>query len=468
MPKDFFIYNTLSKHIDKLVTIKPGRVGIYACGPTVYDYAHIGHLRTYVNNDVLRRTLEWLGYNVYQVMNITDVGHLVTDADSGDDKVEKKARKEGLTAWQIAEKYTHHFWSSLDAVNIKRPNKVAKATDHIKEMIGLVKELEDNGYTYTIENDGIYFDTSKLKDYGKLATIDLKQLKAGARVEMVAGKRQPTDFALWKFSPKDKKRQMEWDSPWGVGFPGWHIECSAMSMKYLGPTFDIHTGGVDHINVHHTNEIAQSESATGQPFAHYWIHFEHVLVEGQKMSKSKGNFYRLEDIVSKGYHPLALRYLFLTSHYRQTLDFSWQSLAAAAKAYRHLIEELVLFYYLATGQAKLDVKLKDEAVGYFSHDLKMPEAISFLWRIVKSEKLAPEVKLGTVFDLDEVLGLKLEAQIKQALAVPKEIQQLAQKRWLLKKEGKYDRADSLRLKVKARGYIIKDQNANYLVFKKLD
>ncbi|NOY14844.1 MAG: cysteine--tRNA ligase [bacterium] len=466
MANRFFIYNTMTRKVEEFQPIEAGKVKMYSCGPTVYDYTHIGHARTYVNTDILKRSLTWLGYEVFQVMNITDVGHLVSDADTGEDKLEKKAKKEGLSAWQIAEKYTKHFWWSLDSLNIKRPWRVVKATDHIKEMIELVKTLERKGFTYVIEGDGIYFDTSKLADYGKLATVDLKKLRAGARVEMVPGKKHPTDFALWKFSPKDKKRQMEWNSPWGVGFPGWHIECSAMSMKYLGETLDIHTGGVDHINVHHTNEIAQSEAATGKPFANYWVHFEFVLSEGEKMSKSKGNYYRLDDIVDKGYDPLVLRYLYLTSHYRRPFNFTWDGLEAADKAYWRLVDlvaEVIsqgskLVFRAESGYNKKFTEL-------ISNDLLMPEVVSLVWEAAKAGDLKPEEKAGLILGWDEVLGLSLKEKAKEQVRIPGKVKALAQERWRLKQSGRFEKADELRDEIAKLGYKVRDRQDGYRIIK---
>ncbi len=464
----FWIYNTLGRKIMLFKPIEKGKVRMYSCGPTVYDYTHIGHLRTYVNTDLLVRTLRWLGYQVFQVMNITDVGHLVTDADTGEDKMEKKARKERATVWEIAEKYTHFFFDSLAAVNVKPADKVVKATQHIEDMIKLVQRLETKGYTYLIPGDGIYFDTSKLSDYGKLATVDLKKIKPGARVKMIPGKKHSTDFALWKFSPRDKKRQMEWGSPWGVGFPGWHIECSAMSMKYLGETFDIHTGGVDHINLHHTNEIAQSEAATCKPFAHYWVHFNYVLVDGQKMSKSKKNFYTIEDIKKKGIDPMALRYLFLTAHYQRLFNFTWSSLRAAEVAYHRLISQLAK-WRSRVGEKEVKVdrdnpfpqKFKE----FVSYNLKFPEAVAVIWQLVTSS-LKEEEKLALLLEWDKVLGLRLAERVKEQLSVPEEVKRLAEERQRLRQEKKYTQADELRQEIQAAGYEIEDTQEGYYLRKR--
>jgi cysteinyl-tRNA synthetase len=324
------LYNTLTRNIDPIVPLAAPKVTVYTCGPTVYDYAHIGHWFNYVRMDTLIRALMIDGCEPDWVMNITDVGHLVSDADEGEDKLEKGARREGKTAWQVAEFYTKDFLEGMQLLNITMPGHIVKATDHIAEQIALIQTLEAKGYTYVID-DGVYYDTSKFEGYAAFARLDLDEQQAGARVVYNQQKRNPTDFALWKFSPSnaDHTRDMEWDSPWGVGFPGWHIECSAMSMKYLGDTLDIHTGGIDHIQVHHTNEIAQSEAATGKRFANAWMHSNHVMVEGEKISKSLGNGIRVQAIIAKGISPMAIRLHVLESHYRSQSKFSWNSLEAA-------------------------------------------------------------------------------------------------------------------------------------------
>ncbi|OGZ28398.1 MAG: cysteine--tRNA ligase, partial [Candidatus Nealsonbacteria bacterium RIFOXYC1_FULL_40_7] len=316
------LYNTLSKKKQVFRPLKDKEVRFYSCGPTVYNYAHIGNLRTYIFNDILKRVLRYNGLKVKHVMNLTDVGHLTSDADTGEDKLEKAAEREQKTAWQIAEFYTESFKKDLKKLNIEEPDIWAKATDHIEEQIKVIKILERKGFTYRIE-DGIYFDSSKIKDYGKLEGKKKKNIMAGARVEMAEGKKNPQDFALWKFSPKDKKRQMEWNSPWGIGFPGWHTECVAMSKKHLGVPFDIHTGGIDHIAVHHTNEIAQTEAAFEKDLAMLWLHGEFLDLKKEKMAKSEGNVILLGDIIRKGFDPLSFRYLCLTAHYRSKLTFSW-------------------------------------------------------------------------------------------------------------------------------------------------
>lgn len=322
------LYNTLTKRVEELQSQQPPVVTVYTCGPTVYDYAHIGHWFNYVRMDMLIRTLKINNLQPKWVMNITDVGHLTSDADSGEDKLEKSAQREGKTAWEIAEFYAQDFLAGMKSLNMLTPDYIVKATDHIPEQIELIKKLGDKGFTYTID-DGVYYDTAKFPRYADFAQLDLEEQQAGARVNFNPQKRNPSDFALWKFSPKDHQRDMEWESPWGTGFPGWHIECSAMSMKYLGETIDIHTGGIDHIPVHHTNEIAQSEAATGQRFARYWLHSNHVLVDNEKISKSLNNGIRLQQIAEKGISPEAVRLHVLESHYRKQAHFSWDNLEAA-------------------------------------------------------------------------------------------------------------------------------------------
>jgi cysteinyl-tRNA synthetase len=328
------LYNTLTGQVDKIQPLNTPIVTVYTCGPTVYDYPHVGNWFTFIRYDLLIRSLQAAGLKPKWVMNVTDVGHLVSDADEGEDKLEKGARREGKTAWDIAAFYGDYFTKGLQRLNITTPDHMPKATDHIPEQIDLVKKLEEKGYTYIID-DGVYYDTSKFSRYADFARLDLDELQAGARVKHNQQKRNDSDFALWKLSPGGHKRDMEWDSPWGKGFPGWHLECSAMSMKYLGETIDIHSGGIDHIPVHHTNEIAQSEAATGKPLANYWMHTNHVTVEGEKISKSLGNGVTLEDIEAKGLSLEAFRLHVLESHYRSQSKFSWESLEAAQNRLRH-------------------------------------------------------------------------------------------------------------------------------------
>jgi cysteinyl-tRNA synthetase len=471
------LFNTLSRQIEEVKPLTDLQIGLYSCGPTVYDNAHIGHMRKYVGDDVLVRALKHFGYSVNHVMNITDVGHLVSDADEGEDKMEKGARKHGLSVWDVAQKFTQQFFDSTDQLNVVRPNTVCKATDHIRQQIQLIKTLEEKGFTYQIE-DGIYFDTAKFPEYGHLSNLD--QVKAGARVAFNQSKRNASDFALWKFSDPSEKRQMEWDSPWGVGFPGWHIECSAMSMHYLGEQFDIHTGGIDHIETHHPNEIAQSEAATGKkPFVRLWMHHNFLLVDGQKMSKSLGNLYTLDDIKAKGIDPMALRYLFLQTHYRKELNFTFESLSAAAQALKRLKRWASQTYpstalSLTSSKRAADDKLNLESVlslsnsarerlttfkSFIADDLNTAQALAVAWEVVKDESLSDDEKVLLVLDFDRVLGLELGATSDEqpALVVPAEIQALFETREQLRKSGDYAQADALRDKIIALGYEVVDK-----------
>ncbi|MBS3734392.1 MAG: cysteine--tRNA ligase [Phycisphaerae bacterium] len=416
------LYNTLTRTKDAFEPIDPPEVKLYTCGPTVYNYAHIGNLRTYVFEDVLKRTLVHVGgYDVSHVMNVTDVGHLVSDADAGEDKMAVGARREGKTVWEIAQFYWDAFRSDLARLNCIEPDTWCRATDEIDAQIDLVRKLEENGHTYTID-DGVYFDTSKLDDYGKLAQLDLEGLQAGARVEMTAGKRNPTDFALWKFSPKDQQRLMEWPSPWGVGFPGWHIECSAMAIKHLGERLDIHCGGVDHVNVHHTNEIAQAECALGHKWCNWWLHGEFLTMptgdesEGGRMSKSSGEFLTLDKLVERGYAPVAYRYFLLQAHYRQQLAFSWDALAAAATAIdrlRRLVCELRPDEQ-SQGRDADDTSARplSQPLAEFhaaaADDLNTPRALAAMWNAARDAGADAARRYATLVEMDKVLGLGIE------------------------------------------------------------
>jgi len=451
------LFNTMGKERQIFEPIIPGEVKLYACGPTCYDYAHIGHFRAYVFVDTLVRMLKFNNLKVTHVMNITDVGHLTDDADQGEDKIEMKAKKEGKSAWEIAEFYTEDFFNAMEKLNVKRSDIVCKATDHIQDMIDLVKDIEDNGYTYKT-SDGIYFDTSQLTDYGKLAGLDIEGLKEGARVEKNPEKRNPTDFALWKFSPKYKKRQMEWPSPWGRGFPGWHIECTAMAMRYLGETLDIHTGGIDHIPVHHTNEIAQAESVTGKRYVNYWLHNNFITVEGEKMSKSKGNFYTMKDIEDREIDPLAVRYLFLTANYRTQLNFTWHSLEAAEKTLDTLREHVKIFQEEKVGKTKfkkLD-QYKERFLAFINDDLNTPEALSLMWKLIREEKdISNEDKHKLILEFDQVFGLGLD-DIRIKKIVPLSVKRLLKEREEARKNKNYKKADNIRKELGKMGYEIQD------------
>ena len=445
------LYNTLTRKKEEFKPILDGKVGFYSCGPTVYLRAHIGNHRANVFNDLLKRALEFNGYEVKHVMNITDVGHLVGDESEGEDKVEKTSRQTGETAWDIAKKYTEFFMQDLKRLNVIKPNVMPKATAHIEQQIELIQVLEEKGFTYKT-SDGIYFDTSKLDDYGRLTGQKQEDKQEGARVEINPEKKNPSDFALWKFSPKDQKRQMEWESPWGIGFPGWHIECSAMSEEYLGVPFDIHTGGIDHIPVHHTNEIAQTEAARGKPLANLWMHNEFLQVDGGKMSKSLGNVYSLDDMQEKGFEPLAFRYLILGVHYRQKQNFTWEALEAAQNALNNLRKLIV---DLPHG-VDVSGEYLNKFTNHINDDLDVPAALADLWLMLKDGQVTGEMKYATAIKFDEVLGLKLSELEKQEIEVPDEVRDLLELRKKAREEKNWDLSDEIRDKVQEHGFEVKD------------
>jgi len=449
-----FLYNTLTRKKEEFKPLRDKEVGLYACGPTVYWFAHIGNFRSFIFEDVLRRVLEYNGYRVRHAMNFTDVGHLTSDEDVGEDKIEIGAKREGKSARQIADFYIADFKNEAKKLNIKEPTDYARATDYINEQIRLVEILEEKGFTYKT-SDGVYFDTSQLPDYGQLARLNAAGQKAGARVDL-GEKKNPTDFALWKFSPAAAKRQQEWDSPWGMGFPGWHLECSAMAEKILGPEFDIHCGGIDHVPVHHTNEIAQSEAAFGRVPARFWLHNEFVLVNGEKMSKSLGNLWTVSDLETKGINPLAYRYLTLTAHYRSQLNLTDESLRAAQNALNKLYD----FLREADNEsdqktpADLGEKYHQEFLLAVNDDLDTPKAISLVWRLVDDKKISAPDKKELFLDFDRVLGLNLN-QIKP-IEVPEEIKKLADERENCRQEKKWAESDQLRQKLEELGWLVED------------
>lgn len=414
-----YFYNTLGREKDLFMPLNRGKVLIYTCGPTVYHYAHIGNLRAYVFADILNNTLRQNGYTIKHQINITDVGHLVSDDDEGEDKMEKGALREGKSVWEIAELYTKAFFDDLSDLNIDKDKFIwTRATDYIEEQIEMVKILEEKGYTYKT-SDGIYFDTSRFPKYTELANIDIEGLQKGKRIaDENNEKKNKTDFALWKFSPKDEKRQMEWDSPWGIGFPGWHIECSSMSRAVLGPNIDIHTGGIDLIPVHHTNEIAQSESCSGDGhrFVNYWMHVNFLNADKQKMSKSTGDFLRLTSIKEKNISPLSYRYLLLMTHYRKELKFSWESLEAADNAYQKLIKKWKSIVENGKERVSLD-ELTFEANNYktkfedaMNDDLNTSIALATLWSLVNDKNISDKEKHTIILYFDKFLGLNLSHQ----------------------------------------------------------
>ena len=444
------LYDSYSRTLREFSPLEGNRVRVYACGPTVYDYAHIGNLRTYLFEDVLRRTLEFYGYEVRHVMNITDVGHLTSDADTGEDKIEKGSRRTGKSAWEIAEIYTRAFKSDLGALNILEPHLWCRATDHIEEQIRDIRTIEEKGYTYAT-SDGIYFDTSQLKDYGHLARLDREGLSAGERVD-IGEKRNPTDFALWKFSPPDEKRQMEWDSPWGIGFPGWHIECSAMAAKYLGAMFDIHCGGKDHIPVHHTNEIAQSEVCHGTHLSNFWLHGYFLETDQEKMAKSSGEFLRLKTVTDRGFDPLGFRYLCLTANYRTDLKFSWESLESAQRTLNRLRNSCVSW----KDGGEPDPVFVDRFSAEIFNDLNTAKALAVIWDLCRSN-LPESTKKATLIHCDAVLGLGLrDWKPPVPASLPDEIETMLTERQEARSRKDWAAADRIRDRLSALGYEIED------------
>jgi cysteinyl-tRNA synthetase len=444
------LFNTLGRQKQEFKPLKAGQVGLYTCGLTVYDRGHIGNFRSFLFADVLRRMLEKSGYQVTHVTNITDVGHLVSDADEGEDKLEKGARREGKTAWEVADEYTQLYLSDVKRLNILMSTVMPKATDHIAEQIAMVEAMEKAGYTY-LTSDGVYFDTSKLPDYGRLSGQKLADKDAGARVD-VGDKRQAADFAVWKFSPKDEVRHMEWESPWGKGFPGWHIECSAMAEKYLGLPFDIHTGGIDHIAVHHENEIAQAEAARGVLEANYWMHNEFLLIDGGKMSKSLNNTYSLDDLAAKGISPLAYRYFVLGAHYKSPLNFTWESAQAAQNALNRLVDTVRAW----DRPTEIDQALVDEFMGHARNDLDTAGALAAMWKLVGDEQLPSGVKAATLLAFDEVLGLALEDVVARPIKISAEAQTLLDERERVRLAKDFARSDILRDDLAKLGYVVED------------
>jgi len=452
-PKPLRLYDNFSRSLREFAPLAPDRpVGVYTCGPTVYDFQHIGNYRTFMFEDTLKRVLRLNGYRVLHVMNITDVGHLTSDADTGEDKMEKGARRTGRTAWEIAALYTQAFTDDIAALNIEPPDVLPRATDHIPEQIEFIADLARRGYTY-VTSDGVYFDTSRQPDYGYLARLDRAGLTAGKRVEL-GDKRHATDFALWKLSPPGSARQMEWDSPWGKGFPGWHIECSAMAQKYLGDYFDIHCGGEDHIPVHHTNEIAQTEARVGTRLANFWMHGYFLVQNDAKMAKSAGEFLRVAALVGRGYDPLAFRYLCLTGHYRTQLNFTWDALDAAATG---LARMRSTFHALQKDAAAApDAQALAQFTTHVNDDLNMPRALALAWDVLRGTLPAP-IKRATLQRFDDVFGLGLAAWAPARETVPDAINALAQARADARKAKQWAEADRLRAELHAAGWEMEDR-----------
>lgn len=485
------IYNTLTKKIEAFKPLKDKEVGMYTCGPTVYWYAHIGNLRTYIFEDILKRALAYDGYKVKHVMNLTDVGHLTSDADQGQDKLEKGAAREHKTVWEIAEFYTNAFMKDMKALNIEEPTVWVKATDTIPEQIELIKRLEEKGFTYTID-DGVYFDTSKLGDrYGRLWS-DAERKELRGRIEENKQKKNPADFALWKFSPKDEKRQMEWHSPWGIGFPGWHTECVVMGAENLGIPFDIHCGGIDHVSIHHTNEIAQAEAAFDVIPATYWMHGEFLTLKDSKMSKSANNITTVTDLKEKGINPLAYRYLCLNNHYRSKMVYSEESLNFAQTSLEKLYKKIGEFKNSAdaveSDNSEIE-KYKESFYKSINNDLDMPAVLALVWEIVKDAKLSNKEKYDLLIDFDKVMGLNLSEVDYQIIGnqedyliethdengmplwtddisfLPKEILQKLNERKICRENKNWEESDRIRNELKDMGWVVEDADSKIIIKK---
>lgn len=465
------LFNTLGRKLMDFVSIEPGKAGFYGCGPTVYNYAHIGNLRAYVFDDLLVRTLRYLGYRVNHVMNITDVGHLTGDDDSGEDKMLKSAAERQESVLEVARYYTEAFFKDTNSLNIEAPTVVCKATEHIAEMIELIKRIEKNGYTYSAGGN-LYFDVSKFAAYGELAMLKPDELQHGARIDVDGNKKNPMDFALWFTKSKFEDQALQWDSPWGRGYPGWHIECSAMSMKYLGDSFDIHAGGIDHIAVHHTNEIAQSEAATGKRWVNYWLHNEFLVMGSSKMSKSGGGFITLNTLLEAGYEALDYRYFLLGGHYRSQLQFSYDALDSARSSRKALNDRIIALKAKVKTDARNNVVLpdiKDLSANTKSRldafkkaledDLSSPRALAELWGLIKEQSIAPEEALAAAYDMDRVLGLGL-IELKESSTADPElviwIEKLIDERKTAKLEKNWAGADAIRAELKAKGVLLED------------
>lgn len=484
------LYNTLTHKKEIFKPLYNKKVGLYTCGPTVYSYAHLGNLKTYIFEDILKRTLLLNGFQVKHVMNITDVGHLTSNADTGEDKIEKEAKKEKKSAWKIADFYTKVFFKDIQKLNILKPDIIAKATDYIDEDIQLIQELEHKGFAYRI-SDGIYFDTSKLKDYGKLTGMNFQKLsqtlKAGSRIEISPEKKNITDFSLWKFSSKNVKRQMEWPSPWGVGFPGWHIECAVINLKFLGNAFkgkkflpkkattiDIHCGGIDHISIHHTNEIAQVEAVTNKKFINYWLHGEFLKLPGKRMGKSEGNAILLSNLEKDAYSPLAFRYLVLNSHYRTPLEFSLEALKASQESLNNLYNFVYDCLWFSKKQKTRKnkvfkiAKYQKEFQEAINEDLNTPRALAVIWKLIKiyydSKSIDSQAVYKLALEFDKIFGLRLD-KIK-IISLPLNIKKLISQREKVRQNKQWSQADQIRQKIEKAGFKVEDTILGPKVLKK--
>ena len=457
------LFNSLSRKIEEFQPIKPNQVGFYICGPTVYNDAHIGNLRTMLMADILRRALEYNGFQVNEVMNITDVGHLTSDNDTGEDKMEKNAKNEA-DVLAIAKKYTDNFLNDLGALNIELPSKMPKASEHVPEQIEMIKTLIAKGFAYE-SDEAVYFDVAKFPQYNKLVGQNLDDMKLGARQEVVKDpkKKNPVDFVLWfKAVGRYQNHILKWPSPWQEGFPGWHIECSAMSRKYLGDNFDIHAAGIDLKFPHNTNETAQSESANGKPFANYWIHGEHLLINEGRMGKSEGNFITMQTLVEKKFNPLAFRYLVLTTHYRSKLNFTWESLAAAQNALNNLYQEVSSFAEPKVGCAQFEQNFL-EAV---NNDLDTPKALAILWDLIKTGEFPTSAKAQTLFKFDQIFGLKIKETWELAKKIPESVKKLIDERESARTAKDFTKSDDLRKQIETAGFFLEDTVDGYKLKKK--
>jgi len=466
------LFNTDGRKIEPFKPLKDGKVGLYCCGPTVYNYAHIGNLRAFMFEDILRRTLEYSGYKVKHIMNVTDVGHLTDDGDDGEDKMIKAAREKGMSVWDIASFFTDAFMDDTARLNILKPTMYSKATEHIEDMIKMIQKLEEKGFTYAAGGN-IYFDSSKFPEYGKMALLDKQDLQHGARVVVDTNKKGPQDFVLWFTESKFEKQAMTWDSPWGVGYPGWHIECSAMSCKYLGTHFDIHCGGIDHIPVPHTNEIAQSEAANGQKWVNYWCHNEFLLMKTGKMSKSKGGFLTLQSLIDKGYDPLDYRYFLLGGHYRSQLVFTWESLESSSSARKNLVQKIGTMKKSAGPVSLKDLGEKarsrlDDFNEHITSDLMTPRCLADLWGLLKDNSISDDEKLTVAYKIDQVLGLRMETyEIEdEKIELSVDDQKLIDERTEAKAAKDFSRADEIRDIFSKRGYVLVDSPQGTFLKKK--
>lgn len=466
---NFKLYNTLTREVSDFHPLNPAEVKIYCCGPTVYDYQHIGNFKTFLMENLLVKALRIAGYPVKFVMNITDVGHLTSDADDGEDKMMIAAKREKKKSYEIAEFYTNKFFEDWDLLKMIRPDIVCKASDHIPEMIAMIKTLEDKGYAY-VANGNVYFDVSKLKDYGKLAKLDLEKLQAGTTIEVDAHKRGPFDFVLWFTNSKFANHELLWDSPWGEGYPGWHIECSAMSMKYLGEQMDIHCGGIDHVPVHHTNEIAQSEATTGNKWVNFWVHSEFILLNSEKMSKSKGGFITLDTLRADGIDPLAYKMLCLGTHYRKQINYSNESLGNAARNLQKIYSALATLPYDLMEELP---PLQSNSLHYWNdfkaaifNDLNTPQALAIFWQILDDQTLAPKEKLNLIWHCDQILGFDLKNWRPEKIKIPAEVLDLVEQRKIARANKNWSESDTLRAQIATLGFDVKDAGAEQTLTKK--